>query len=136
MNNVPDAAVDMTAARDTSMNAQISSAVIRLLSEYTGRGPTKARTTISGRLVACLLEDTLTKGERALVAHGRVEAVLEMRYQYQQAMSDELTAAVSQITGRQVVAFMSSNHASPDYAIEAFVLDGEPEHTGAPSDQI
>src|SRR4051812_30052044 len=135
MHDVPDAAVDINAARDTSINAQISRVVVRLLSEYTGRGPTKARTTISGRMVACLLEDTLTKGERALVAHGRVDAVLEMRYQYQQAMSDELSAAVSQITGRQVVAFMSSNHASPDYAVEVFVLDGEPEHNGAPTDR-
>jgi uncharacterized protein YbcI len=108
------------------MNAQISRAIVHLLAEYTGRGPTKARTTISGTLVACLVEDTLTKGERKLSANGHRDAVLTTRASYQQAMADEARAAVERITGRNVVAFMSSNHIDPDYGVEVFVLDGPP----------
>ena len=37
---------------------------------YTGRGPTRARTTISGDWVFVTLLDTMTKGERQLAANG------------------------------------------------------------------
>jgi uncharacterized protein YbcI len=108
--------------REATLNGQISRAIVRLVSEYTGRGPTRARTTINGSLVACLLEDTLTKGERMLVADGQSNAVLRTRESYQRAMGPEAVAAIARLTGRTVVAFMSSNHIDPDYAIEAFVL--------------
>src|SRR5258706_453589 len=47
-----------------SVAADISNAVVRLLSDYTGRGPTKARTYLHEDLVSVVLRDTLTKGER------------------------------------------------------------------------
>ena len=107
-----------------SVNIQISRAIVRLLSDYTGRGPNRARTTINGNLVVCIVEDALTKGERVLVANGQRDTVLQMRASYQQAMSREATAAVEDLTGRRVLAFMSSNHADPDYGAEIFILDG------------
>ena len=48
----------------------ISTATVQLLHEYTGRGPTKAKTLISDDVVAVLLADTLTRGERKLVESG------------------------------------------------------------------
>lgn len=42
----------------------ISTAAVQLLHEYTGRGPTKAKTLINDDVVTLLLADTLTKGER------------------------------------------------------------------------
>jgi uncharacterized protein YbcI len=113
-------------ARPTPLSLDISRAIVRLLSEYTGRGPTKARTTINGTLVVCLVEDTLTKGERVLVEKGQLEVVLHIRRSYQDAMSQEATAVVEQLTGRRVMAFMSANHAAPDYGAEIFVLDRAP----------
>ncbi len=55
---------------------QISNAVVRLLREYTGRSPTKARTTIRDNVVVVILEQTLTKGEHSLVEKGRADKVL------------------------------------------------------------
>ena len=49
-----------------------------MVRDYTGRGPTKARTTISGNTVLVMLEDTLLKGERALVSSGGEEKVLDL----------------------------------------------------------
>src|SRR5690242_21593397 len=43
--------------------AAISNMMVRLLREYTGRGPTRARTTIGDDLIVCLLADTLTTSE-------------------------------------------------------------------------
>jgi uncharacterized protein YbcI len=108
------------------LGAQISSAVVRLLADYTGRGPTRALTTIRGNLVFVLLHDTLTKGERALVQRGRAEKVRELRMEFQAAMSEDLVSAIEDLTGRKVQAFMSASHIDPDYSLETFVLeDGE-----------
>jgi uncharacterized protein YbcI len=106
------------------LNAAISNAVVALLSEYTGRGPTKAQTTIRNNMVVVLLHDTLTKGERALVGKGREEKVLELRSEFQSAMREEAVAVIGRLTGRNVTAFMSANHIDPDLAAEMFVLDG------------
>jgi uncharacterized protein YbcI len=109
-----------------SKAAAISNAVVRLLSEYTGRGPTKARTHLTKDLVTVLLEQTLTKGERSLVGDGKTDLVLSMRFAFQQTMRDDLVTSVQEITGRQVAAFMSANHLDPDMAIESFVLVPQP----------
>jgi uncharacterized protein YbcI len=96
---------------------------VRILHARTGRGPTRARTTISGDLVVCVLEDTLTVGERTLVKAGQGQTVLDVRKRYQAAMRGDLTGMVEAHTGRKVIAFMSDNHIDPDAAIEAFVLE-------------
>ena len=106
-----------------SVSAEVSKTMVRLLSEYTGRGPTKARTTIDGDLVVTLLRDTLTKGERRLADLGEVETVLDMRRAFQRSMADEASAAIAALVGRPVIGFMSANHADPDLAVEVFVLE-------------
>jgi uncharacterized protein YbcI len=105
-----------------SVAATISNLVVGLLSSCTGRGPTKAWTSIDDELVTVVLRDTLTKGERSLVADGRSELVLTTRQAYQQTMRADLIAGVERITGRTVIAFLSANHIEPDVAIESFVL--------------
>lgn len=105
-------------------SAAISNLVVRLTSEYTGRGPTKARTHIDDDLITVILRDTLTKGERTLVRDGKEEAVRRTRFAFQQTMREELVAGIEQISGRTVLAFMSANHVDPDMAAEIFVLDG------------
>jgi uncharacterized protein YbcI len=105
-----------------SMASAISNTLVRLLSAYTGRGPTKARTYINENLITTVLQDTLTKGERSLIANGEVKLVLANRKAYQKVMGPELIASVEEISGRKVVAFLSDNHIDPDYAVESFVL--------------
>lgn len=104
------------------LSAAISNAVVRLVSEYTGRGPTQARTHLSDDLVTVLLRETLTRGERTLVRDGKDDLVLATRFAYQEAMRADLTGAIEELTGRAVVAFMSANHIDPDIAVETFVL--------------
>jgi uncharacterized protein YbcI len=114
--------------RGSSLYAAISNVNVRLLREYTGRGPTKARTTIRDNVVLVMLEQTLTKGEQVLVDKGRNENVLELRREYQEAMREEVSAEVAKLTGRNVVAMMSANHIGPDLAAEIYVLDGPLDH--------
>jgi uncharacterized protein YbcI len=113
----------------------VSNAVVHLMSEYTGRGPTRARSYCEDDLVTVVLRDTLTKGERSLVRDGKAEMVLATRKAYQSTMRDELVAAVERITERTVLAFLSDNHIEPDLAVETFVLEPEPREAVADSGQ-
>jgi uncharacterized protein YbcI len=111
-----------------SLNAAISNLVVRLFTEYTGRGPTKARTTIRDNLVVCLTEDTMTKAERRLTQEGEEELVVTIRRKFQRTMRDDLVAGVETLTGRKVRSFMSDHDGGTDHAVEVFVRDGPPEH--------
>ena len=114
---------------DGSLQMAISNAVVGYLREYTGRGPTKARTTIRDNVVLVMLEHTLNKGEQVLVSRGRREQVLALRHEYQEAMREESSQKVAELTGRRVIAFMSANSLDPDLASEIYVLDGLPDYT-------
>jgi uncharacterized protein YbcI len=105
------------------MAAQISRRSVQILRDYTGRGPTKARTTIDDDLVSVVLADTLLKGEQQLVAIGEESIVLDTRQKFQRAMREDLVGTVEEVTGRRVIAFMSNNHIDPDLAVETFVLE-------------
>jgi uncharacterized protein YbcI len=111
-----------------SLSLTISNAIVGLMREYTGRGPTKARTTLRDNLVVVLLEHTLSKGEKVLVEKGRGENVLALRREYQEAIREEASAKVAEITGCKVLAMMSANHLDPDLAVELFVLDCQAEN--------
>ena len=108
---------------DGSPQADISRAAVKLVREYTGRGPTKARTTINHDSVLIVLGDVLTKGERRLAEAGRAERVLEVRHDFQMVMKDDLVEAVETTLDRKVVAFMSDNHLDPDLSVEIFILE-------------
>lgn len=108
-----------------SPSAMISTSAVQLLHEYTGRGPTKAKTLINEDLVTIVLADTLTKGEQKLVDEGLDERVIQLRHDYQMVMREALIAVVEQQLERKVIAFLSQNHIGPDLAIEVFVLEPE-----------
>jgi uncharacterized protein YbcI len=105
------------------LNAAIARAVVHYQRDQTGRGPTRASAFYRNDVVVVLLEDTLTRAERSLLARGMEDAVARMREAFQETMRPELTAKVEELTGAKVRAFMSSNHLDPDIAVEVFVLD-------------
>jgi len=121
---MPDAhtAIPSEAAPGRSLSAAISNAVVGLLHEYTGRGPTKVRTTIGPDTIVVTLRDSLTKAERTLAGRGRALEVLAMRRAFQGTMREELIGAVEALTGRTVEAFLSDNLADPDVAVEVFLM--------------
>jgi uncharacterized protein YbcI len=114
-----------------SVGADISRTAVQLFHEYTGRGPTQARTTINGDLVIIVLGSTLLKAERSLISAGDGDTVRQMRRRFQDVMRPDLTAAVEQQTGRKVIAFMSDNHMDPDLACEVFILESDGTEDGA-----
>ena len=103
--------------------ASISAAVVHVFSEHTGRGPTRARTTIDGETVVVILQDSMTKAERSLAHAGKDAEVLQLRRSFQETMSSDLIAVVERLTRTGVQAFMSANHIEPDAAAEIFLMD-------------
>jgi uncharacterized protein YbcI len=115
---------------DGELAAAISNAVVAALARTTGRGPTKAKTTLGDNGVFVVLQDSLTRGEQVLADAGEGEAVLDLRRRWQRVMRVDVSREIEQLTGRQVIGFMSDNHIDPDLAVEVFVL--EPPAPGSP----
>jgi uncharacterized protein YbcI len=107
---------------DGQLALGLSTAIVQRLASTTGRGPTKAKTTLGDNAVFVVLEDTLTRGERNLVEAGETKAVLDLRRLWQRVMRSDCTRDVEKLTGREVVGFMSDNHIDPDIAVEVFIL--------------
>jgi len=105
------------------LSQAISTMVVQTLHEYSGRGPTKAHTTIGRSSVHCVLGDTLTTAERTLADAGHEDEVLRGRWRMQQVMRPHLVAELERLMERRVVAFMSDNHIDPDIGIESFILE-------------
>jgi uncharacterized protein YbcI len=103
--------------------AEISNLLVKLVTEHTGRGPTKTATYFNEDLISVVMKDALTKGERSLVRDGKDKLVLDVRVAFQQGMREDFIAGIESITGRKVRAFLSANHIDPDIAIESFVLE-------------
>ena len=110
-----------------SLTAAISRHVVRLFAEYTGRGPTKARTSIRDNVVVCVTEDTMTKAERRLVQEGEDELVVTLRRKFHKTMCDDLVGGVEMLTGRKAVSFLSDHNARTDHAVEVVILEGAPQ---------
>ena len=108
---------------DGQLASDISNTVVRALAETTGRGPTKAKTTLGENGVFVVLQDSLTHGERTLTDAGQGRAVLDLRRRWQAVMEESVSRDIEKLTGRKVIGFMSDNHIDPDLAVEVFVLE-------------
>lgn len=105
-----------------TQSAEISNGVVGIVREYTGRGPTRARTTITDDLVVVVMGETLLKAEKSLIAAGDSDTVMTARRKFQSAMREDFVDLVESTLDRRVTAFMSDNHVDPDIAVEVFVL--------------
>jgi len=100
----------------------LSNAIVGLMHDYTGRGPSRARAYLDGDLAVVVLRETMTTAEISLAEGGEGQFVLNMRRKLQATMSEDAINAVEAVTGRKVIAFMSDNHLDPDIAAEVFLL--------------
>lgn len=107
----------------TGHHERISEAMVGMYADVYGRGHTSATTYINGRVILCMLADSSTESEAAQMAGGEGAAVIDGRVAFQRDQEGAFTLAIEQITGRNVIAFLSANEASLSHAAEIFVLD-------------
>ena len=119
-------AVDMSAEADIErrgdQRAQISNAMVALKKRFYGKGPERARSYVLDDYIFCAMEGGLTRSEEVLVEAGQERAVREYRLLFQEAMTKTVSAAIEEITGRQVVGYHSQITFRPTRAFEIFVL--------------
>jgi uncharacterized protein YbcI len=118
-------------AEHGEMRAALSNALVALMKEHWGKGPTAAKSFINDEYVFTVLEGGLTRNEETLLASGRESVVRDYRLQFQQAVRGEFTGAVERITGRKVLDYHSQILFEPPRSFELFVLDAPPD--GGPS---
>jgi uncharacterized protein YbcI len=118
---------------DGQLATAIASMVVQVLRQYTGRGPTKSRTYLNDELISVVLQGTLTRAERALVADGKSDLVLSNRRAFQGIMRADLVAGIELLTGRTVIAFLSDNSIDPDVKVKSFLLAPQEEPAGGTS---
>jgi uncharacterized protein YbcI len=103
--------------------ADISNAVVRLVREHFGKGPTQAKTLLHDDAVVTILRGGFTHAEKTLYKAGKGDVVEEGRRAMQDVFEREMRAEVERLTGRRVTAFLSANHHDPDASVEIFLLD-------------
>jgi uncharacterized protein YbcI len=106
--------------------AEITNGIVRLFSEYYGRGPTRAKSyLLDDTYVVTALRDTLTTVERTLAESGHGDQVRSVRLTFQEAMSAEFKGVVEAALGRRVIAYHSQLLIDADLGFELFVLEEE-----------
>jgi uncharacterized protein YbcI len=109
--------------------AQITNGIVRLFSEYYGRGPTRAKSyLLDDAYVVTVLRDTLTTVERTLAETGHGDQVRAVRLTFQEAMADTFMGVVEEALGRKVVSYHSQLLIDADMGFELFVLEGADPH--------
>jgi uncharacterized protein YbcI len=104
--------------------AEITNGIVRLFSEYYGRGPTRAKTyMLENRYVVTVLRDTMTTVERTLAERGEGDMVRRVRLTFQEAMAASFKGVVEDVLGRKVEAYHSQILIEPDVGFEFFMLE-------------
>ena len=106
-----------------SVRAAVANAMVGMKKQFYGRGPTAAKAWILDDYVFVALEGGLTRNEETLLADGKEDLVRTYRLSFQETMTDVLTSAVTEITGRRVVTYHSQIVFNPTRTFEMFVLE-------------
>ena len=110
--------------------AEVSNAIVHILSECYGRGPTKAKSYAVDNYLVCVIEDFMTTVERTLVKRGRADLVREVRLTFQEEIAGRFEKSVSELTGRRVIAYHSQVTFEPPMGFEIFVLEPDSGRNG------
>jgi uncharacterized protein YbcI len=118
---------DAAAMRDTAshggpLRQELSNAIVALFKEYYGRGPADCRTYLEPDLVVVVMSGGYHAAEQTLFEAGKWYEVRQARMSWQDTMQVRFVEMIERLTRREVKAFMSANHQSPDITVELFVL--------------
>src|SRR5688572_23193743 len=89
----------LPAARSGPSAAQaISNGMVQLVARYSGRGPTRARTTLNSNVIVVVFGDVMTTAERTLRGKGHADEVRATRQRLQDVIRDEAREVVQGVT--------------------------------------
>jgi uncharacterized protein YbcI len=112
--------------------AAISTRIVAILHDHYGRGPMKAKTYAFDDVIVVVMRGSgFTSLEQTIMDSGEPDRVVAMRHDFQRMMSKLFRETIEELTGRNVVAFLSQAHVDPDITMETFFVDGPLEGFGA-----
>jgi uncharacterized protein YbcI len=104
--------------------AEISTRIVGVFRDHYGRGPMNAKSYAVDDMIVVVMRDSgLTVLEQTLMDSGHPERIIELREDFQRMMAPRLRDVIEELTGRDVVAFLSQAHLKPDITMESFFLD-------------
>jgi uncharacterized protein YbcI len=105
--------------------AAISTSIVAILRERYGRGPMRAKTYALDDIIVVVMRGSgFTPLEQTIMDSGQPGRVVAMREDFQMYMEHRYRDTIRELTGRNVVAFLSQAHVEPDITIEIFFVDG------------
>jgi len=112
--------------------AAISTGIVAILRDHYGRGPMKAKTYALDDIIVVVMRGSgFTPLEQTIMDSGEPDRVVAMRHDFQHRMAARFKSTIEELTGRNVVAFLSQAHVEPDITMEIFFVDGSLHGFGA-----
>jgi uncharacterized protein YbcI len=111
------------AGPDGSVRAALANALVAMMKQHYGRGPTAAKAWILDDYVFVAMEGGLTRSEETLIADGKEDLVRLYRLGFQESMRAVSMGAVAELTGRKVLDYHSQIVFDPPRAFEIFILE-------------
>jgi uncharacterized protein YbcI len=108
-----------------SLRTALANALVSLMKQYYGKGPTGAKAWILDDYVFIAMEGGLTRNEETLLANGKEEVVRSYRLSFQESVRGQTMTAVAELTGREVLTYHSQIVFNPMRAFEIFLLAPE-----------
>ena len=106
-----------------SLRTAVANAMVGMMKQFYGRGPTAAKAWILDDYVFVAMEGGLTRNEETLLADGKEDLVRRYRLSFQATMGPTTMAAIAEILGRRVLTYHSQVVFDPPRAFEIFVLE-------------
>jgi uncharacterized protein YbcI len=112
--------------------AAISTSIVAILREHYGRGPMKAKTYALDDIIVVVMRGSgFTALEQTMMDDAGADRVVALRHDFQRMMADRYRNVIEELTGRNVVAFLSQAHINPDITMEIFFIDEPLDGAGA-----
>ena len=110
----------------------ISTSIVGILRDHYGRGPMKAKTYVLDDIIIVVMRGSgFTALEQTIMDSGQPDRVIAMREDFQHVMAERYKNTIEELTGREVLAFLSQAHVEPDITMEIFFVDGQLDGFGA-----
>ena len=119
---VGEAEAPKPASGSDSARATIQREIVKLHKEFFGRGPVRTKLYMHDDSVLVLMFNGHTPSEHTMLEAGGRRSVAQTRVDLSESIRDRFVEVIERLTGRDVVAFMSSSHQDPDLFSHVYVL--------------
>src|SRR5712691_860864 len=128
----PQPKADQSPLAGGQLLAAISTSIVGILRDHYGRGAMKAKTYALDDIIVVVMRGSgFTALEQTIMDSGEPGRVIAMREDFQRVMAERYKETIRELTGRNVVAFLSQAHVEPDITMEVFFMDGPLQGFGA-----